>query len=99
MVMVGDGMALDCTVIAEAPNMATRRQGLAKRNGILVSALKGINGLTLTSAATGLLVENAAPDADTNDMIAAPVLIRRGEEISRLPRAKQGTKDDSAAMS
>ncbi|MFT4793713.1 MAG: hypothetical protein ACJAVR_001873 [Paracoccaceae bacterium] len=32
-------------------------------------------------------------------MIAAPVLIRRGDEISRLPRARQGTKDDSAAMS
>ncbi|MFT4793712.1 MAG: class 3 adenylate cyclase [Paracoccaceae bacterium] len=30
MVMVGDGMALDCTVIAEAPNMATRLQALAK---------------------------------------------------------------------
>jgi len=46
MVMVGDGMALDCTVIAEAPNMATRLQGLAKRNGIFECALKGINGLT-----------------------------------------------------
>lgn len=37
--LVGEGAAQERTVIGEAPNMAARLQGLAGRNGIVISAL------------------------------------------------------------
>jgi class 3 adenylate cyclase len=37
--IVGEGMAQERTVIGEAPNLAARLQGLARRNGIIVGSL------------------------------------------------------------
>jgi len=37
--IVGEGMAQERTVIGEAPNLAARLQGLARRNGVIVGSL------------------------------------------------------------
>jgi len=53
--VVGDGMAQERTVIGEAPNMASRLQGLAGRNGIVIGALtKQISGDTFSYQDLGI---------------------------------------------